>query len=91
MTYAQLYHRSTGYNGNPVIAIPMCGSDSVVMLDGRVAAARLHRKTKEAINKHMRKDQIIGYQLIREQRFTDDGHKLSGIMLLADDGSWSIG
>jgi hypothetical protein len=90
MIYAQLYHRSTGYNkakndfSGPVTAIPMVGSDSVVMLDGRSGTPRLHRKTKEAIQKHMRKDSIVGYQLIKAQRFTDDGHKLSGIVQLVD-------
>lgn len=44
MIYAQFYHESTGWNGKdftgPVRLIPECGSDSVIILDGRWSLAR---------------------------------------------------
>lgn len=81
MVYAQLYHRSTG---TPVQSIPMCGSDGVVMLDGR--KSRDHQKivTQMVIERHLQKDSITGYQIIRAQRFTDEGQKLTGIIHVVD-------
>lgn len=90
MKYAQLYHRSTGYNrdkndfSGPVKAIPMTGSDGIVMLDGRFATPRMHRETRAAIEKHLRKDSIVGYQLIQAPNLRVDGHKLSGVAWLGE-------
>ena len=42
MIFAEFYHESTGWNGKdfsgPVKLIPACGSDSVLILDGRFNA-----------------------------------------------------
>jgi hypothetical protein len=43
MTFAEFYHRSTGWNGTdfsgPVTLIPACGSNSVLPFDGRWSLA----------------------------------------------------
>lgn len=86
MVYAQLYHRSTGYNrvnkdfNGPVEAIPMVGSDGYVRLDARLAFRNLHAATRTRIEKHIRKDEIIGYQLIRASNLREDGYKLTGVI-----------
>lgn len=43
MIFAQFFHDSTGWNGRdfsgPVSLIPACGSDSVLLIDGRFSRA----------------------------------------------------
>lgn len=49
--YVQFYHNSTGWNGRdfsgPVKLIPRCGSDGVMLLDGRWSLATCHAKARE--------------------------------------------
>jgi hypothetical protein len=44
MRFADFYHASTGWNGRdhsgPVTLIPACGSDAVLVIDGRWGEAR---------------------------------------------------
>jgi hypothetical protein len=47
MRYAQFYHASTGYS-EPVGLTPMCGSDGVLPLDGRIGDARAESLAREA-------------------------------------------
>lgn len=44
MRFAEFYHPSTGWNGKdfsgPATLIPACGSDSVLVIDGRWSESR---------------------------------------------------
>lgn len=46
MRFVQYYHNSTGYSG-PVHAIPACGSEGVLPLDGRLSLASCHARARE--------------------------------------------
>jgi hypothetical protein len=44
--YVQFFHNSTGYS-EPVHLIPKCGSDGVLLLDGRLSIASCHAKARQ--------------------------------------------
>lgn len=50
MQFAEFYHPSTGWNGKdfsgPVTLIPACGSDSVLVIDGRFSRARANAEAR---------------------------------------------
>ena len=75
MTYAEFYHLSTGYIAGTIPPqfsdaarkpIPVCGSDSVLKLDGRFSTRTMVRIASEVC----RKRGFIGFTLNAGDSFT---------------------
>lgn len=77
MTYAKLYVLSSGWNGTdhngPKKPIEMLGSDSIVYLDGRKHFNNLVADVHNKIAKSIKKDQIVGFQIIKANSLRDAG------------------
>lgn len=83
MKYVQFYHNSTGYiagsipprfSDEHIKPIPMCGSDSVYILDGRNSIDNMIFDAERRMEK-MRTihTYIIGYKIIKAQSLLDTG------------------
>lgn len=83
MKYVQFYHNSTGYiagsipprfSDEHIKPIPMCGSDSVYILDGRNNLDTMifdaERRMEKMRTIHA---DICGYKIIKAQRLSDTG------------------
>ena len=75
MIYAEFYHNSTGYvpgsippryDAASVRLIPACGSDSVALLDGRLAMRNAAAIAREICRKRGR----LGFTINRGESFT---------------------
>ena len=83
MKYVQFYHNSTGYiagsipprfSDEHIKPIPMCGSDSVYILDGRNNLDTMISDAEKRVEK-MRTihPYICGYKIIKAQSLLDVG------------------
>jgi hypothetical protein len=81
MIYAELYGKSTGWNGKdfsgPVTDIPLTGSDGIVYLDGRKRRDNQIADVKARIQKHIRKDQITGFIIRAGRSLLEKGRELT--------------
>ena len=68
MKYAQFYTMSVGYDGkHPSKPIEYCGSDGVLLLDGRLSFYNMvTAATKASVNKAG----IVGFKLMSGERFS---------------------
>lgn len=75
MVYAQLHHSSTGWNGldfsGPVKSIPMCGTEGVIKLDGRLTETNMIRYVLAKISKHIKREYITGFTLNTGRSYSD--------------------
>ncbi len=76
MKFAEYYHLSTGWNGTdftgPKEPIPMCGSDGVLYLDGRLSLPNLQNVAAahaKQLNEQLGKG-IVGYRICAGPRLT---------------------
>lgn len=85
MIFAKLYHLSTGYiegtipprfSPDAVVPIPVCGSDSVALLDGRktlhnqIADARTYVESLKRV-----KSGIVGFKIHQAASYADDNDR----------------
>lgn len=83
MKYVQFYQKSTGYIAGSIPPrfsdanikpIEMCGSDGVYILDGRNNLDNMILDAEKRLEKmRMIHTYIIGYKIIKAQRFSDTG------------------
>jgi (2Fe-2S) ferredoxin len=71
--YAQFYVMSCGLNGTEKKPVTMLGTDGVAILDGRKNYHSLHEDVKNIVQKHLKKNDIVGWKIIRARSFTETG------------------
>ena len=71
MIFAEYWHRSTGWNGKnfdgPVMLIPACGNDGVLILDERLARHTHIARAMEDGIKHKQ----VAFRLMQGRNFSD--------------------
>lgn len=76
MIYAQFFHMSTGYIAGTIppkfddahkTPIEVCGSDGVLILDGRLGTERMAEMARDVCQKR----KFCGYRIFRGERFSD--------------------
>lgn len=82
MKYVQFYQKSTGYVAGSIPPrfsdanikpIEICGSDGVYILDGRNNLDNMIFDAEKRLEKMRTIHNVIGYKIIKAQRFTDAG------------------
>lgn len=83
-TYIELYGNSTGWNGKdfsgPVTLIPLCGTDSVAWIDGRLTGFRRMQHAREVA---LRNPKAKAFKICQGSSYAErDRRELTGLIRL---------